>query len=216
MMKGRFSSHVFWGSHSPLSALSGTALIIMASNRFSFAIICSCALVWVFGLTVLTYSFAHSFLPSCLPSRGRMVILLFLSSFFCGIFAILISLLNPLLILGTVFFLVLVPPWCMSTGFFEAVESLDPFEAISRALLEALVFSGVIIALSLIREPLGTGTISFPGSSQGIMEIYEGQNEETFLPGRILSISAGGLLLLGYTIALYRYFKDRSGNVSQE
>jgi len=215
-MKGRFSSHIFWGFHSPLSALNGAALIIMTSNRLSFALICSGALIWVLGLTVLTYSCAHSILPSCLPSRGRMVILLFLSSFFCGIFAILISLLNPLLILGTVFFLVLIPPWCMSTGFFEAVESLYPFEAISRALLEAAVFSGVIIALSLIREPLGMGTISIPGSSQGIMEIYEGQNTETFLPGRILSISAGGLLLLGYVVAIYRYFKDRSGNVSQE
>jgi len=215
-MKGRFTSHLFWGSHSPLSALSGAALIIMASNRLSFAIVCSGALIWVFALTVLTYSCAHYFLPSCLPSKGRMVILLFLSSFFCGVFAIIISLLNPLLILGTVFFLVLIPPWCMSTGFFEAVESLEPFEAVSRALPEAVVFSGVIIALSLIREPLGIGTISIPGSSQGIMEIYEGQNTDTFLPGRILSISAGGLLLLGYVVAIYRYFKDRSGNVTQE
>jgi len=215
-MKGRFSSHLFWGSHSPLSALSGAALIIMASNKLSFAIICSGALIWVFGLTVLVYSCVHSVLPSVLPSRGRMVILLFLSSFFCGIFAIIISLLNPLLILGTVFFLVLVPPWCMSTGFFEALESLDPFEAISRALLEAVVFSGVIIALSLIREPLGMGTLSIPGSVQGIADIYEGQNTGTLLPGRILSISAGGLLLLGYVVAVYRYFKDRSGNVSQE
>jgi hypothetical protein len=209
-MKGRFSSHPFWGSHSPLSALSGAALIILASSRLSFALICSGTLVWVFGLTVLTYSCARSILPS----KGKMVILLFLSSFFCGIFVILISILNPLLILGTVFFIVLVPPWCMSTGFFD-IESLDPFEAISRALLEAVVFSGVIIALSLIREPLGMGTISIPGSNQGIMEIYEGQNGETLLPGRILSISAGGLLLFGYAIALYRYFKDRSGNVSQ-
>jgi hypothetical protein len=60
------------------------------------------------------------------------------------------------------------------------------------------------------------GTISIPGSGQGIMEIYEEQNGETLFPGRILSISAGGLLLLGYVIAVYRYFRDRSGNVSQE
>jgi Na+-transporting NADH:ubiquinone oxidoreductase subunit NqrD len=104
----------------------------------------------------------------------------------------------------------------MSTGFFEAAESLDPFEAISRAMFEAVVFSGVIIAISLIREPFGMGALSIPGSAQGIIEIYEGQNAETFLPGRILSISAGGLLLLGYIIALYRYFRDRSGNVSEE
>jgi len=211
-MKSRFSSDLFWGSHSPLSALSGAALIIMASVRLSFALICGGALIWVFGLTVLSYSCASSILPT----KGRMVILLFLSSFFCGIFVILTSLINPLLIMGTFFFLVLVPPWCMSTGFFEALESLDPFEAISRALLEAAVFSGIIIAISLIREPFGMGTLSIPGSSQGIMEIYKGQNAETFLPGRILSISAGGLLLLGYIIALYRYFRNRSGNVSEE
>jgi len=60
------------------------------------------------------------------------------------------------------------------------------------------------------------GALSIPGSVQGIAEIYKGQNAETFLPGRILSISAGGLLLLGYLIALYRYFRNRSGNVSEE
>jgi hypothetical protein len=60
------------------------------------------------------------------------------------------------------------------------------------------------------------GTLSIPGSVHGIMEIYEGQSARTFLPGRILSISAGGLLLFGYIIALYRYFRDRSGNVSEE
>ena len=209
-MKSRFSSHLFWGSHSPLAALNGSALIIVASNRLSFAFVCSGALIWVFGLTVLVYSFAKPILPS----RGKMVILLFMSSFFCGIFVIITSLLNPLLILGTAFFLVLVPPWCMSTGFFETVESLDPFDAISRAVFEAAVFSGVIIALSLVREPIGMGTISIPGSVYGIVEIYKGQNTESILPGRILSISAGGLMLLGYVIALYRYFKNRSGNVS--
>jgi hypothetical protein len=60
------------------------------------------------------------------------------------------------------------------------------------------------------------GSVSIPGSAQGIIEIYEGQNAETFLPGRLLSISSGGLLLLGYVIALYRYFGNRTGNISEE
>jgi Na+-transporting NADH:ubiquinone oxidoreductase subunit NqrD len=120
------------------------------------------------------------------------------------------------LLLGTAFFLVLVPPWCISTGFFEAAESSDPFEVISRSLLEAIVFSGIVIGFSLIREPLGMGTLSIPGSVQGIMELYEVRDTETFVPGRILSISAGGLLLLGYAIALYRYIRDQSGGVSEE
>ena len=211
-MNRRFASHVFWGSHSPLSALSGTGLIVMASSRFAFALVCAGALIWVYGLTALVYSASRPIMPS----RGRMVILLFLSAFFCGTFALFTSLLNPLLILGTVFFLVLVPVWCLSSGFFEASESEDIIESVSRALLEAITLAGVIIAFSLIREPLGMGVLSIPGGVQGITELFGGQNTEvnSFFPVRIISVSSGGLLLLGYFTALYRYFKEQNGGVS--
>ena len=211
-MNRRLGSHLFWGSHSPLSALSGTGLIIMASSRFAFALVCSGALLWVYGLTALIYSGARQIMPL----RGRMVILLFLSSFLAGLFAILTSLLNPLLILGTSFFLFLIPPWCLGSGFFESAESVDPFEAVSRALLEAITLSGIILALALIREPLGIGTISIPGSVQGITELFGGRYAEAFVPARILSVSAGGFLLLGYGTALYRYFREQNTGASEE
>ena len=211
-MNRRFGSHLFWGSHSPLSALSGAGLIIMASSRFAFALVCSGALLWVYGLSALIYSSARPILPS----KGRMVILLFLSSFLSGLFAILTSLLNPLLILGTGFFLFLIPPWCLGSGFFESAESAEPFEAVSRALLEAITLSGFILALALIREPLGIGTISIPGSVQGIVELFGGRDADAFVPARILSVSAGGFLLLGYGTALYRYFREQNTGASEE
>ena len=210
-MKGRLTSHPFWGAHSPLSALSGAGLIIMASGRFAFALVCAGALLWVFGFTALIYSCAHPIMPS----KGKKIILLFLSSFISGIFMVLISLLNPLLIFGTVFFLVLIPPWCLASGFFEAVESLDPIEVFSRALLEAFALAGIILALALIREPLGMGTISLPGGVNGMVELFSSTGEETFVAVRIFSVSAGGLLLLGYVTALYRYFKERNGRVEE-
>ena len=208
----RFASHLFWGSHSPLSALSCTGLIIMASNRFAFALVCAGALIWVYGFTTLVYTAARPIMPT----RGRMVILLFLSTFFCGLFTLFTSILNPLLILGTLFFLVLVPPLCLSSGFFEASESEDIIESVSRALLEAIILSSVIIAFSLIREPLGMGTLSLPGSAQGITELFSSQdtNANSFFPARIISVSSGGLLLFGYMTALYRYFKEQIGGVS--
>ena len=211
-MNRRLGSHLFWGSHSPLSALSGAGLIIMASSRFAFALVCSGALLWVYGLTALIYSGARQILPQ----RGRMVILLFLSSFLSGLFAILTSILNPLLILGTGFFLFLIPPWCLGSGFFESSESAEPFEAVSRALLEAITLSGIILALALIREPLGIGTISIPGSVQGIAELFGGRDADAFVPARILSVSAGGFLLLGYGTALYRYFREQNTGASEE
>jgi len=205
-MKGRFDSHIFWGSHSPLSMLSGAALIILASGRLAFALICAGALLWVFGLTALIFSGAKKILPV----RGKMLVLLFISAFTCGIFMLLVSMLNPLLVLGTGFFLVLIPPCLLGSGLFEASEKVDLEEVFSRAFLEAMVLALLIIAFSLIREPLGTGTLSFPGGAQGIVELFGASGDDAFVPLRILSSSAGGLLLLGYAAALFRFFRSRN------
>jgi len=210
-MSRRFSSPLFWGSHSPLSALTGAGLIIMASSRFSFALLCAGALIWVYALTALVFSAARDILPG----RGRKIILLFLSSFFGGIFMLLIGFINPLLILGTAFFIVLIPPCCLGSGFFEASESFSASDVLYRALLEAFVLSGIILAAALIREPLGMGTISFPGGVQGIVEVFDVRQDNAFVPIRFLAASAGGLVLLGYGTALFRYFRERSGNTPQ-
>jgi hypothetical protein len=109
--------------------------------------------------------------------------------------------------MGTGFFLFLVPPCCVGSGVFKRLESLDQAGALSRSLLESLVPGGLIVALSLIREPLGMGSVSFPGGVQGIVEISGGEYGG-FFPVRIFAVSGGGLLILGYGIALFRYFRS--------
>ena len=203
-MNRRFNSHLFWGFHSPLSALTCVGLIIIASSRFAFAVICAGGLLWVYGLTALVFSGARKLMPG----RGRKVILLFLSTFFCGIFVLLADMLNPLLIPGTGFFLILIPPCCLGSGFFEASESVDTIEVFSRSLLEAIVIAIIILAFALIREPLGMGTLSLPGGSQGIVELFAGPEADAFVPLRIFSASSGGLLLFGYGTALFRYLRN--------
>jgi len=211
-MKGRLESNLIWGAHSPLSALGGAALIIMASSRVSFALICGVILLWVYGLTALIFSCSKPILPV----RGRMIVLLFLSSFLCGLFMFLLDLLNPLLIMGMNFFLLLIPPCCLGSGLFNDTESVYHGELVSRALLEAFVLSGVILAFALIREPLGMGTLSFPGGAQGVIEVISPGEEGGFIPIRILSASAGGLLLLGFGIFLFRHLRERSGEAGEE
>lgn len=205
-MNKRFEHHLFWGPQSPLSALACVALVALASSRFAFALVCACAIVWVFGFSALIYSGARKILPA----RGRKIILLFLSSFLCGAFMIIISLLNPLLIMDMGFFLILIPPCCLASGLFEASEQEYPSEVFSRAVLEAVVTGGVILALALVREPLGMGTLSFPGGILGIVEINN--SSDSFVPARILSVSGGGLLLIGYAVALFRFFRERNGS----
>jgi Na+-transporting NADH:ubiquinone oxidoreductase subunit NqrD len=209
-MNRRFDSHIFWGSYSPLSAFSGMALMVLASSRFAFALICAGALLWVFGLSALIFSYARPIMPV----RGRMVILLFLSTFLSGSYMLIAGLLNPLLILGTFFFLFLVPPCCLGSALFEASESEDPVEFFIRALKEAVVLAGIILGLALIREPLGMGTLSFPGGSQGTIEIFG--DSDTFIPLKILSVSSGGLLLFGYGVAMFRFFREQNGSVPGE
>jgi hypothetical protein len=202
--------HIFWGSQAPLSSLAGAGLIIMASSRLAFAIICTGALIWVYGFTSLIYFSSQKLMPR----RGKSVILLFLSSFVCGIYILCISFVNPLTIMGTCFFLFLVPPSGIGSGIFKRLEGLTTGEVFSRSLLEALVLGGIIIAMSLIREPLGLGSISFPGGVQGIVEIsgeYEG-----FFPVRIFAVSGGGLLILGYGVSLFRYFRGFHTNIGTE
>jgi len=211
-MNRRYDAHLFWGSYSPLSSLAGAGLIILASARFSFALICTGALVWVYGLTALIYSGAGSIMPK----RGKMVALLFLSSFITGIFMLLAGLLNPLLIMGTGFFIILIPPCCLGSAFYENSDSMELIEVFSRSLLEAMVLSGIILALALIREPLGMGTLSFPGGSQGIVELFGGSGEDSFVFVRLFSVSAGALVILGYGTALFRYFREQNGGIKEE
>jgi hypothetical protein len=184
----------------------------MASSRFAFALICTGALIWVYGFLALIFSSARPIMPS----HGRKLVLLFLSSFFCGIFMLLVGLLNPLLIMGMSFFLILIPPSCLGSGLFDSSVSVLPGELVSRALLEAVILAGIILAFALIREPLGMRTLSFPGGVQGIIEVFGGNDGDTFIPVRVLSVSAGGLLLLGYGTALFRYFRELDTGVTQE
>jgi hypothetical protein len=178
----------------------GAGIVITASSRLAFAIICAGALIWVYGFTSIIYFSSQKIMPQ----RGKSLILLFLSALLCSIYALCIFFINPLLIMGTCFFLFLVPPCCLGSGIFKRLESLDPLEAFSRSLLESLVPGGLIIAVSLIREPLGMGSVSFPGGVQGIVEI-SGHGE--FFPVRIFAVSGGGLLILGYGVSLFRYFR---------
>jgi hypothetical protein len=202
-MNQRESSHIFWGSHAPLSSLAGAGLIIMASSRLAFGIICAGALIWVYGFTSLIYFSSQKFMPQ----KGKLLILLFLSSLVCSVFVLLLSLVNPLMIMGTSFFLFLIPPCCIGSGIFKRLASLDIGEAFSRSLLESLVLGGLVIAMSLVREPLGLGSLSFPGGTQGMVEIFGGEGEGLF-PVRIFAASGGGLLILGYGVSLFRYFRS--------
>jgi hypothetical protein len=176
----------------------------MASSRLAFAITISGAIIWVYGLTVLVLNIGKPIFPV----RGVSIILILLSSFLGSLYLLFFYFISPYLAMEMTFTIILVPLSCAGSGICRRVAAMEPEDAVSRAILEALVLGGVIIALALIREPLGFGSLSFPGGSEGIMEILF-VKQSPYFPVRIISTAAGGLLLLGYGLALFRRIRVR-------
>ena len=209
-MNKRFSSHLFWGSFSPLSSFIGFCLIMLASVRLSYAIVCAGAILWVYGVNSIIFSN----LKKILPKNGKMLIMLFFSAFLCGIYILVLSLLNPLLLFSMSYILMLIPPCFLGTGLLENSDTVSPLDVFSRAIKEAILLSFIIIVMALIRESLGMGSISFPGGIFGIFQLNE--EAEAFVPLRLLSISSGAFLLMGYGIAVYRYLRAKNNMIPKD
>jgi len=212
--------HSFWGSLSPLGGLMGIGLLIMASARLSWAITVAGSLFWVYGLTTFSFAFLVSVGKKIMPEKGRNAIYTCLAAFFGCIYLFLFWLLCPFAALETFMLLLLVPLFCAQTGFADVgtVEhtsgsksikiTTDVFDSVSDAISVATYLAVLSIAFSIIREPLSYCSLSFPGTSQGMVTImYFSSN--SFFPIRIFAPSAGALLLLGYFICLYQYGKGK-------
>jgi Na+-transporting NADH:ubiquinone oxidoreductase subunit NqrD len=198
-MKFQSLSHPFWGARSPLAAFSGGSLLVLASTRFSHALIGGLALLWIYVLTGLALR-----IP-VLPRRGKEGVRIFLSSFITGLFVLILSLLCPILALDSLFFLIFCPLCCVSSGILDRIEKLSIGEAAFQSYTEGVILAALILILALIREPLGYGTLSLPGGRQGILCLINFSGE-SYLPARILSLSGGAFFLLGYGAALFRRF----------
>jgi hypothetical protein len=176
----------------------------MASGRTAFAIVAGGALIWVYGWTVLVAGFGKPILPQ----KGRALVFVFLSSFFGSLYLMLLYFINPFLAMESTFLVMLASLSCISGEICRRVDALDPEESISRAVLEALVLALLLIALALIREPLGFGSLSVPGGPQGIIELFS-IDGGVYFPVQIIAGSAGAFLLLGYGLALFHHFRKR-------
>jgi hypothetical protein len=161
------------------------------------------ALIWVYALTVLVLTAAKSLLPA----RGKTALEIFTASLFGAFFLLLLSLINPLLSMELTLLVLLAPVSCAASQVCRRTGSLDAGQAVVRALLEGLLLGLLILALALIREPLGFGSLSVPGGRRGIV-IFSGY-EGPYFPVRIAAVSAGALILLGYGAAFFRRYRSR-------
>jgi len=199
-MNSQTQSHLFWGLHSPLTSLTGAALLVIASGRIVFALIGTMALLWVYVFTLVTVKLGDS----VFPRQGRNTALLFVAAFGSSLFYLVLSILDPALAMECSLIVFLVPAVFVSSGLCGRVLEYDMLEVISQAVAESLIMGMLILGMALIREPLGFGSVSFPG-----FDIVRFAKEE---PLRFLQASSGTLVVLGYAIAVYRHFRNRYTN----
>jgi hypothetical protein len=208
----------FWGSLSPLGGLTGVGLLIMASGRLSWAITVAGCLFWVYGLTAFTFAFLETAgRKKILPVNCRGIFFTCLAAFFSSLYLLLFWLLCPFAALEVFMLLLLVPLFFISPEFVQQMQfpsedaDIDIFDSVSDAISQAASLAGLLIAFSIIREPLSYCTLSFPGTYQGMVTIMYFKGG-AFFPMGIFAASSGALLLLGYFICLYQYWKGKIGN----
>jgi len=196
----------FFGKISPVAALPGCGLLIIASGRLSHAITVIGALAWVYCLTTLVIYAAARFFPR----HGRTALISFLASFMACFYLFLLWLLSPLCALESFFAVSLVPVFYVATGVskrFDAFSSADSFFLSS---FEALSLGVLLLAFALIREPLGFVSLSLPGGAQGSVMLFS-FSAESLLPVQMIASSGGALLLLGYFWGIYKLMNKEQG-----
>lgn len=201
-MNSDIQNHPLWGRQAPLSNLSGLGFILIASGRTAFALLGALAAVWTYAATVLTARSA----AAVLPRFGRSFILTVLSCFYATLFHLVLSILSPVMAAEASLLILLLPALFMSSGLWRRVEASSIDGAVRRALAEALIIGSIMVALALVREPFGFGSISVPGP-RGITELL-GSPFAADSAMRFVASSSGALVLLGYLAALFRSLKD--------
>jgi len=204
-MAGISRDFVLFKKISPVAALSGCGLLIIASGRLSHAITIVGALAWVYGLTTLVIYAAAKFFPR----HGRTALISFLASFMAGFYLLILWLLSPLCVLESFFAVSLVPVFYMASG---ASKRFDAFSAEDSPFLEAVSLGVLLLAFALIREPLGFVSLSLPGGAQGSVMLFSFRSE-FLLPVQLIASSGGTLLLLGYFWGIYKFMnKGQEGD----
>ena len=201
---GRLSWRVLWGDLSPFALLPGGALLFVASDRLAHSLLVLAAFVWVYCLSSLAVFAGSRFFPT----RGRTVLLAFVASFAACLYLLLISTLFPLAALHTFFAVSLVPMLRVGSGTPRGIERAGLARTLRLSFADALVAGSLVVALALIREPLGFRSLSLPGGASGLL-VFHPFGDETPVYLRFLSGSFGALALLGYGLGAYRHLREK-------
>lgn len=193
----------FWMNSGPLPSLSCAVLLIAASNRLSYALIAGSALVFVYTAVSAILKLAERAIPPTYAILIRVVT----ASAAASVFAAIAGALWPLAVRDLAFYIGAVPLCLLSSGLLDRAARLTPLRTVRASAEESIGIACMLVALALVREPFGFGALSLPAKDG--LKLYFSSEKAVEVSLRSLSAVAGGFILLGYFLALFRRIKSR-------
>lgn len=199
----RQEQNSFWTDFSPLTSLSCIILFIVPTARVAYAVLIFLAVLIVNPIAVLALRLARE----QVPPPHFFIVKLFIVSALAACFSSAAGLLWPLSVLDMRLYLGAVPIFFLSSRVFERSLPAPPLGAFWFTLEESFIVGALALAISLLREPFGFGSLSLP-SSDGLLLLFS-SDAASAVAARSLSAAAGGFWVLGYGIALYKKVRVR-------
>lgn len=190
-------------------SLTGLALIIAASPRLSCSIIVFFLLM---AISVMTLAVMHLG-KSIIPEKYKTALIIMIVNFFTSLFYLIIDMINPISALEVYFTVFLIPITFLSSYFEKKAGNLSVSEEIIRGAKQASILGGIIIAVSLIREPLGYGTLSLPFSNKPMHLLPESIEEQVVM--QVFSAPFGGFIIAACIIALVHVISHEQDSAVQ-
>jgi Na+-transporting NADH:ubiquinone oxidoreductase subunit NqrD len=189
-----------------ISAVSITAapVIIISTSRLAFALISALSIAWVYVFSVMIIHYTKKFFPK---KEYGTILMLFIFSFTGSLYFFIIQLLNPMLAMETMLLIMLAPVICFTSKICLRIEDRPFSRAFLTAIFEAVNIGLFLVFLSVLREPLGYGTLSLPGGNGGIKELFH--LEGGVFPIELIACSSGALFLSGYLLIVIRLIKQK-------
>lgn len=185
-----------WGYISPLMSLTGIPLMVAASGRLSFSVVVCLLLP---GIYAFTLSIIHLGKP-IIPEKYRNIIIIMILTFISSFLYLIVKMIHPVFALELYFIIFLIPLTFLSSEIVQRTDKLSLSEGIVLGIKEALILGGLIIAVSLIREPLGYGTFSIPFMGKTVNILPDALRERLVL--QIFAAPPGGFIITACLIAV--------------
>jgi hypothetical protein len=193
----------FWTDAGPLYSLSAAILLIVPTSRTAYAVLMFLCLLIVNPIAVLSIRLARGRVSGPYFFMAQVVAV----SAFASCFSAAAGILWPLTVFDMRLYLGAVPVFFLSSRIYERSAAASSFGAFISAAEEAFIVGALGLAVSLIREPFGFGSLSLP-AADGLMLLFA-SDAASAVAARSLSAAAGGFWVLGYGLALYKKIRVR-------